>query len=60
MTLIYMTHSSCSALQGNGITGEIPKEFGSLTSLTTLNLDDNNLTGEIPSSLGNLQELHFL
>ena len=53
-------HLCCSSLQGNEITGEIPKEFGNLTSLTMLNLENNHLSGEIPSSLGNLKKLKFL
>ena len=52
--------SSCSSLQGNDITGEIPKEFGNLTSLTKLDLENNRLTGEIPVSLGSLTKLQFL
>lgn len=51
-------HLSRSSLQGNSITGEIPKEFGNLTSLVRLDLENNVLTGEIPSSLGNLKKLH--
>ncbi|KAF5480865.1 hypothetical protein F2P56_001575 [Juglans regia] len=47
-------------LPGNHITGEIPKEFGNLISLESLDLTNNNLTGEIPSSLGNLKALQFL
>ncbi|GFP83691.1 probable LRR receptor-like serine/threonine-protein kinase at5g10290 [Phtheirospermum japonicum] len=47
-------------LQGNGITGKIPDEFGNLTSLTMLDLENNHLTGEIPSSLSNLKSLTFL
>lgn len=49
-----------SQLQGNGITGKIPEEFGNLTNLTMLDLENNHLTGEIPSSLGKLNELVFL
>lgn len=47
-------------LPGNGITGKIPEEFGNLTSLTMLDLENNQLTGEIPSSLGNIMGLKFL
>ncbi|XP_042971429.1 probable LRR receptor-like serine/threonine-protein kinase At5g10290 isoform X3 [Carya illinoinensis] len=47
-------------LPGNRITGEIPKEFGNLTSLESLDLSNNSLIGEIPSSLGNLKALQFL
>ncbi|KAK7860220.1 putative lrr receptor-like serine/threonine-protein kinase [Quercus suber] len=59
-TNVYLFHSSCSSLPGNGITGGIPKEFGNLTNLSTLNLGNNNLSGEIPMSLGNLTKLQFL
>ncbi|KAF8404608.1 hypothetical protein HHK36_009495 [Tetracentron sinense] len=52
--------SFCSTLQGNSITGEIPPEFGNLSSLTRLDLENNRLTGQIPSSLGNLKKLQFL
>ncbi|KAK6923313.1 Leucine-rich repeat-containing N-terminal, plant-type, partial [Dillenia turbinata] len=51
---------SCSTLQGCGINGEIPEEFGNLSSLTNLDLDGNHLSGQIPSSLGNLTKLQFL
>ncbi|KAK9162777.1 hypothetical protein Syun_003679 [Stephania yunnanensis] len=51
---------STLTLQGNGITGVIPPEFGNLSSLTNLDLENNNLSGEIPSSLGNLEKLQFL
>ena len=50
----------CSSLQGNGITGEIPKEFGNLENLGNLNLENNNLSGAIPPSLGDLKNLQFL
>lgn len=50
----------CSTLKGNGITGEIPPEFGNLTALTSLDLENNRLSGEIPFALGNLQKLQFL
>ncbi|KAM7513605.1 hypothetical protein LguiA_003188 [Lonicera macranthoides] len=49
-----------SSLQGNSIKGEIPEEFGNLTSLIMLDLENNLLTGEIPSSLGNLTKLQSL
>ncbi|KAK6923685.1 Protein kinase domain, partial [Dillenia turbinata] len=53
-------HVLCSTLKGCGITGEIPEEFGDLSSLTTLDLESNHLSGQIPSSLGNLKKLQFL
>ena len=49
-------------LGGLGLTGEIPKELGSLANLQELYLYDNQLTGEIPKewgSLANLQELYL-
>ncbi|KAG8478574.1 hypothetical protein CXB51_028346 [Gossypium anomalum] len=49
-----------ATLKGCGITGEIPKELGNLSSLTNLDLENNRLSGEIPSSLGNLKNLQFL
>lgn len=49
-----------SSLQGNGISGKIPEEFGNLANLTMLDLENNHLSGEIPASLGNLKRLQFL
>ena len=42
------------------LTGELPKELGSLTSLKDLDLAFNQLTGEIPAELGNLANLQKL
>ena len=42
------------------MTGEIPRELGSLTNLTGLHLIDNNLSGEIPRELGSLTNLEQL
>ena len=47
-------------LSFNQLTGEIPAELGSLTSLTQLSLDVNQLTGEIPVELGSLTNLELL
>ena len=50
------------SLWGNQLTGEIPKELGSLANLLGLYLSKNQLTGEIPKELGilaNLQELYL-
>ncbi|WVZ22211.1 hypothetical protein V8G54_000755 [Vigna mungo] len=58
--LIDVYYTCISSLQGNGITGSIPKEIGNMTSLCRLDLENNKLTGEIPSSLGNLKKLQFL
>ncbi|MBA0742168.1 hypothetical protein Gogos_015252 [Gossypium gossypioides] len=55
-----LTLMQAATLKGCGITGEIPKELGNLSSLTNLDLENNRLSGEIPSSLGNLKNLQFL
>ena len=39
------------------MTGEIPAELGSLSSLERLHLGSNQLTGEIPAELGSLPNL---
>ncbi|PPD97137.1 hypothetical protein GOBAR_DD05841 [Gossypium barbadense] len=58
--LTLMQAACIFTLKGCGITGEIPKELGNLSSLTNLDLENNHLSGEIPSSLGNLKNLQFL
>ncbi len=45
---------------GNGLSGSIPSELGSLANLTELWLQGNDLTGGIPSELGNLTNLEVL
>ena len=47
-------------LGANELTGEIPSEIGSLTSLNSLDLSNNQLTGEIPAEIGNLSNLYSL
>jgi Leucine-rich repeat (LRR) protein len=47
-------------LQENGLSGVIPTELGSLSSLAYLYLNDNQLNGYIPSALGNLPSLAHL
>jgi Leucine-rich repeat (LRR) protein len=47
-------------LNGNGLSGTIPSELGSLSKLESLALADNQLTGSIPADLGNLSELEVL
>lgn len=42
---------------GCGIRGSIPSEFGNLTGLRDLYLDNNEMTGSIPSTLGNSSQL---
>ncbi len=45
-------------LSGNGLSGEIPREIGSLSELSFLILNDNDLYGQIPFQLGNLPNLY--
>ena len=47
-------------LESNRLSGEIPKELGSLSNLQRLELGNNDLTGEIPRELGNLSDLETL
>ena len=48
------------SLEHGGLTGEIPKELGSLANLQELYLYNNQLTGEIPKELGSLANLRWL
>ena len=48
------------SLEDGGLTGEIPKELGSLANLESLSLWGNQLTGEIPKELGSLANLEEL
>ncbi|KAK1422755.1 hypothetical protein QVD17_18041 [Tagetes erecta] len=48
------------SLLGNRLTGEIPKELGNITTLTTLDLEANRLSGTVPSELGRLPNLNSL
>lgn len=47
-------------LFGNNLTGTLPAEIGTLSSLTFLELSQNALTGSIPSTIGNLTDLVHL
>ena len=47
-------------LYGNGLSGEIPPELGSLSILLVLDFNDNALSGEIPAELGSLPILRNL
>ena len=44
-------------VNGNGLSGEIPAELGSLSNLRGLWLNHNGLSGEIPPELGSLSNL---
>lgn len=48
------------ALYANQFVGEVPSEFGLLTALTTLVMEDNQLSSTIPTSLGLLTRLKTL
>jgi len=47
-------------MESNNLTGTIPAELGSLTTLSDLRLNSNNMTGSIPAELGNLAALATL
>ncbi|TYH46771.1 hypothetical protein ES332_D11G361900v1 [Gossypium tomentosum] len=47
-------------LSANSLTGEIPKEIGSLAGLLSLNFSGNLLTGNIPDSIGNMELMESL
>ena len=48
------------SLFNNGLTGEVPAEFGDLDYLGEVNLGNNRLTGEIPAGLSDLRYLDYL
>ena len=48
------------AIDGNGLTGQIPSELGRLSNLQALDFASNHLTGTIPPALGNLSNLKHL
>jgi len=47
-------------LPGNGLSGIIPSDLGSLTGLVELDLRSNQLSGEIPLTLADLSSLAYL
>ncbi|TYG47658.1 hypothetical protein ES288_D11G357600v1 [Gossypium darwinii] len=47
-------------LSANSLTGEIPKEIGSLIGLLSLNFSGNLLTGNIPDSIGKMELMESL
>ena len=47
-------------LRSNNLSGPVPPELGSLSSLEDLRLSGNTLTGSIPSELGRLAALEWL
>lgn len=44
-------------IPGNNLEGYLPTEFGNLTALVHLNLDNNSLSGSLPASMANLTSL---
>ena len=48
------------ALPSKSLTGSLPSELGSLSSLSQLDLSNNLLTGAMPSELGSLSDLSQL
>ena len=44
-------------MHNNGLEHELPTSLGSLTKLTTLQLDGNKFVGTVPKELGRLQSL---
>ena len=52
---------SVGRVVGNGLTGSLPPELGTLSALRRLEAAGNSgLTGPIPAQLGNLANLEFL
>ncbi|PHU16765.1 hypothetical protein BC332_12460 [Capsicum chinense] len=47
-------------LAGNRISGNLPKEIGNLSQISTLTLYDNQLIGTIPASLANISTLQYV
>jgi len=44
-------------LRGNGLTGNLPEDFGALPMLRLINIGYNEVTGELPASLFELDQL---
>ncbi|KAK1422756.1 hypothetical protein QVD17_18042 [Tagetes erecta] len=55
-----LTQLQSISVLGNRLTGEIPKELGNITTLTTLHLEANQFSGTVPSELGSLPNLNSL
>ena len=49
-----------SPMDGDGFTGHLPEDLGSMNELRFLSLGGNNLTGQIPRSISRLQKLWYL
>ena len=47
-------------LHHNNLSGPIPAELGSLSSLEKLDFENNNLSGPLPAELGSLSSLKYL
>ncbi|XP_065042861.1 receptor-like protein EIX2 [Musa acuminata AAA Group] len=57
-TIVYLVN--IIDVSNNNLTGEIPVEIGSLSTLQTLNLSRNNLVGQIPVTIGAMKSLETL
>ncbi|KAG6773101.1 hypothetical protein POTOM_020355 [Populus tomentosa] len=55
-----LRYMSVMDLSCNRFTGEIPREWGNLSGIYSLNLSRNNLTGLIPPSFSNLKQIESL
>lgn len=47
-------------LEGSGVTGTLPQEWGQWSSLVTLSLRDNSIVGTLPASWSGMTSLRFL
>ena len=55
-----LTSLEVLSLEGNSLSGEVPKELGKLERLEILRIAGNRLTGEIPKDLTKLAELRTM
>ena len=47
-------------LSGNGLSGDLPEEIGTLTALMELDLSENSINGPLPAEIGSLTNLEEL
>ena len=57
---LWLLYADFMALLKNDITGTIPTEFGQLTNMTRLDMQEMDLTGTLPSELGSMSLLSKL